>query len=220
MLKIIVVTIAVLMAMPVAAETVVKIQDGDTLTVSAGGQETVLRLSCIDAPETAQTPYGAAATNRLRQLIPVGSSVGIEVVDQDRYGRTVAIVTPAGKSQSVNVSLVQEGKAVVYRQYLSNCPGIRDVLTDAEESARAQKLGLWAQANPVMPWEFRRAAKGDQAQAGAGVAPSNLPTCVASDCNCSDFQTQAQAQQVLDSAPGDPHRLDRDNDGVACESLP
>jgi len=49
---------------------------------------------------------------------------------------------------------------------------------------------------------------------------SNLPACVNSDCNCSDFEFQSEAQAVLDAFDGDPHRLDRDKDGVACESLP
>jgi hypothetical protein len=41
------------------------------------------------------------------------------------------------------------------------------------------------------------------------------------DRNCSDFDTQPEAQSFFEAAgPGDPHRLDRDNDGVACESLP
>ncbi|WP_246076473.1 excalibur calcium-binding domain-containing protein [Amycolatopsis cihanbeyliensis] len=38
--------------------------------------------------------------------------------------------------------------------------------------------------------------------------------------NCGDFATQPEAQKVLDSTPGDPHDLDRDGDGIACESLP
>ena len=38
--------------------------------------------------------------------------------------------------------------------------------------------------------------------------------------DCSDFSTQAEAQAFFERAgPGDPHRLDRDNDGVACETL-
>jgi endonuclease YncB( thermonuclease family) len=40
----------------------------------------------------------------------------------------------------------------------------------------------------------------------------------AEDLDCSDFSTQAEAQQHL--GPGDPHGLDGDGDGVACESLP
>lgn len=43
----------------------------------------------------------------------------------------------------------------------------------------------------------------------------------ARDYDCGDFSTQAEAQQVYEEAgPGDPYRLDRDHDGVACETLP
>ncbi|MEQ8468690.1 excalibur calcium-binding domain-containing protein [Coleofasciculus sp. E2-BRE-01] len=48
----------------------------------------------------------------------------------------------------------------------------------------------------------------------------NLPGCVNWNCNCSDFTTQKEAQRVLDEFPDDPHGLDKNNDGVACESLP
>jgi len=44
--------------------------------------------------------------------------------------------------------------------------------------------------------------------------------CAATDCNCSDFDTQAEAQACLNADPSDPFRLDGDNDGIACESLP
>jgi hypothetical protein len=46
---------------------------------------------------------------------------------------------------------------------------------------------------------------------------ANLPACVSSDCDCKDFATQVQAQQVLDAYSGDPFKLDRDEDGIACE---
>jgi endonuclease YncB( thermonuclease family) len=43
----------------------------------------------------------------------------------------------------------------------------------------------------------------------------------AADRDCSDFSTQREAQTFYESAgPGDPHRLDADGDGKACESLP
>lgn len=38
------------------------------------------------------------------------------------------------------------------------------------------------------------------------------------DYDCADFANQAEAQEYL--LPGDPYRLDGDNDGIACESLP
>jgi hypothetical protein len=37
------------------------------------------------------------------------------------------------------------------------------------------------------------------------------------DLTCSDFASQAQAQAVFDADPTDPHGLDLDLDGVACE---
>ena len=38
--------------------------------------------------------------------------------------------------------------------------------------------------------------------------------------NCSDYATQQEAQAALDANPSDPDGLDRDDDGIACESLP
>ena len=37
--------------------------------------------------------------------------------------------------------------------------------------------------------------------------------------NCSDFSTQAKAQHTFEYCGYDIHDLDRDNDGLACESL-
>ncbi|NEO83016.1 MAG: DNA/RNA non-specific endonuclease [Spirulina sp. SIO3F2] len=49
---------------------------------------------------------------------------------------------------------------------------------------------------------------------------NTLPACVQDDCNCGDFTYQEEAQVVLDAFEGDPHRLDQDGNGRACESLP
>src|SRR5215217_3654265 len=38
--------------------------------------------------------------------------------------------------------------------------------------------------------------------------------------NCSDFTYQEDAQAELDRDPSDPHNLDANNDGIACENLP
>lgn len=40
------------------------------------------------------------------------------------------------------------------------------------------------------------------------------------DMDCSDFRSWSEAQAFYESqGPGDPHRLDADNDGIACEAL-
>ena len=51
----------------------------------------------------------------------------------------------------------------------------------------------------------------------SGVVAVSAPAW-AVDYDCSDFSTQEEAQQYL--LPGDPHRLDADGDGQACDSLP
>ncbi|MFG3505231.1 excalibur calcium-binding protein [Streptomyces sp. NPDC047821] len=42
----------------------------------------------------------------------------------------------------------------------------------------------------------------------------------AQDLDCRDFAFQEDAQAEYDRNPADPHRLDADNDAVACEVLP
>ncbi|SNS09637.1 Excalibur calcium-binding domain-containing protein [Geodermatophilus saharensis] len=42
-------------------------------------------------------------------------------------------------------------------------------------------------------------------------------TAHAADRDCPDFPSQAAAQAAYDAVPGDPERLDGDDDGVACE---
>jgi hypothetical protein len=59
-------------------------------------------------------------------------------------------------------------------------------------------------------------------------APTATPTpalsacgpCAATDCDCADFDTHAEAQACLNTDPSDPFGLDGDGDGIACESLP
>lgn len=48
------------------------------------------------------------------------------------------------------------------------------------------------------------------------------PPVSAGDKDCSDFKTWRQAQRFYENHGGpkkDPHRLDADHDGIACESL-
>src|SRR5688572_13138140 len=41
-----------------------------------------------------------------------------------------------------------------------------------------------------------------------------------SDFDCEDFETQEEAQEVLDEDPADPNNLDPNRDGIACALLP
>lgn len=140
--------------------TVVSIGDGDTLRVRQAGQVQTLRLGCVDAPERAQSPWGQQSTSRLKQLLPLGTAVQVREITRDRYGRTVAELYIS--KQSVNLQMVKDGQAVVYRQYLNGCAATKDQYLQAGAQARKQRLGFWNQKSPVMPWEYRRGKRNNK----------------------------------------------------------
>ena len=78
-------------------------------------------------------------------------------IERDRYGRMVAEVFL--DNHSVNLQMVKEGQAVVYRKYLDKC-ATKDQYIKAEAEAKRKRLGFWSQSNPVMPWDFRRSRRG------------------------------------------------------------
>jgi endonuclease YncB( thermonuclease family) len=146
-----------------SAATVLSIGDGDTITVMEQGQRIKVRLTCIDAPETAQSPYGLASRNQLKALLPIGSNVSLRVKAVDRYGRTVAEVIGRG---TINLAMVQSGQAFVYRQYLSKCD--REAYVAAELQAQAKRLGVWAvPVGITRPWDFRHRRKSNRSQLGS-----------------------------------------------------
>ena len=117
--------------------TVVSIGDGDTIRVRQAGKALTVRLACIDAPETAQTPYGQQARKYLQQRLPIGREVSLNIKTTDRYGRSVAEVF---SGVNINLALVEDGQAFVYRQYLSGCDA-KEYL-DAEYRASRRRYGV------------------------------------------------------------------------------
>jgi len=52
---------------------------------------------------------------------------------------------------------IRAGMAWWYREYANEqSPEDRDRYERAEREARAKKVGLWREPNPVPPWEWRR----------------------------------------------------------------
>jgi endonuclease YncB( thermonuclease family) len=135
-------------AEPVITGTVVAIHDGDTLSVLAAGRTVRVRLACIDAPEQGQA-FGTRARQQLAEEA-MRRTVRVEVVDHDSYGRAVGRVWVDGRL--VNLELVRAGLAW---HYTYHCPGDR-ALAAAEQEARAARRGLWAERDPLPPWQWRR----------------------------------------------------------------
>ncbi|MES2018182.1 MAG: thermonuclease family protein [Pseudomonadota bacterium] len=141
------------MAAPVAYR-VIKVADGDTLTVLTEQQQPLkCRLYGIDAPEKRQ-PFGAASKLSLAQLT-FGRIAQIDIVGHDRYGRSVCRIAVAGLD--VNKEQIARGMAWMYRQYARDA-----AYSDAEAAAQARRIGIWYQAQPVPPWDFRQLAKQKQ----------------------------------------------------------
>jgi Excalibur calcium-binding domain len=65
---------------------------------------------------------------------------------------------------------------------------------------------------------FRNVAVAAVLAAGATLPFAGIANAQQGDRDCPDFASQAEAQEALDSQPGDPERLDSDDDGIACES--
>ena len=60
--------------------------------------------------------------------------------------------------KDINREMVAEGFAWAYRQYLQG-PYASEYISQ-EERARSRRAGLWHDANPQPPWEFRAQLKG------------------------------------------------------------
>ncbi len=112
-----------------------------------------IRLAGIDAPEKKQ-PFGNRSKESLSELA-YDKTVTVETDKRDKYGRQVGKVLVNG--QDVNLVQVERGMAWFYRQYQrEQSPNDRRLYEAAEDSAKADKRGLWRDAaDPMPPWEFR-----------------------------------------------------------------
>jgi micrococcal nuclease len=217
--------------------------DGDTLEVSTAGRTERVRLIGVDSPETNGPPicYGAEATAYAQSLLDeAGGHVWLErdISERDRYGRLLRYVwlDPDGKRM-----LDEEMAAGGFAQVSTYPPDVKYVerFVVAERSARAEGRGLWGacayfgEPLPTATFPRKPTAQPTPQFASTSTPGDSEPTSAPQsdlpydpngpDRDCSDFATQDEAQRFFIAAGGpdrDPHRLDGDHDGIACESLP
>ena len=132
---------------------VTEVHDGDTLTLVNWKSTYKIRLVDIDAPEWKQA-YGKDSRASLFHMCGLKLATA-ETQGEDRYGRTLARMTCAGVD--ANAEQVRRGWAWVYVRYAPK----GSPLYALERDARLGKLGLWADTEPVPPWEWRRARRED-----------------------------------------------------------
>lgn len=127
---------------------VIGVIDGDTIVIlTKENQQIKIRLDAIDCPESHQD-FGNRAKQATVQLC-FGKEVKIIERGKDRYGRTLGFIYV--NDICVNKELIRLGMAWHYKQYNHD-----KELSDLENYARENKIGLWSQPNPIPPWEFRK----------------------------------------------------------------
>nr|WP_242069151.1 thermonuclease family protein [Cytobacillus firmus] len=192
----------------------------------------------IDTPETKHPskpvePFGLEASQFATETLK-NKTVGIEVgkEETDKYGRLLAYVWVGDTTYQEMV--LEKGWATT--AYLYNDLTMLDEFHVAQEKAKSKGIGVWSipgyahvdhdhgyhyeEENEVVQKSTAKPAQQKPAQ------PKPAESALKYDVNgpdrdCSDFNTQAEAQAFMEaSGPSDPHRLDgNDNDGIACESL-
>jgi endonuclease YncB( thermonuclease family) len=133
---------------------VVKVADGDTITVLKDRKQIKIRLYGIDCPEKRQD-FSKRAKQFTSALV-FGKQVKVEPVTTDRYGRTVAWVSVDGKS--LNRELIKAGLAWWFKKY---APDDKD-LEELEIEARKAEVGLWVRSDAIPPWEYRKSRRNKQ----------------------------------------------------------
>lgn len=129
---------------------VIGVIDGDTIRVLVSddiGQKTI-RLYGIDAPEKKQK-HGSESKQAMSDLV-FNKTVTVFPISVDIYGRTIAKVFV--EKTDIGLSMVCDGHAWWYCQYAK-----RDSqLARCQKSAKQKHIGIWADGNPVAPWDFRK----------------------------------------------------------------
>ncbi|WP_082762664.1 thermonuclease family protein [Aliarcobacter cryaerophilus] len=127
---------------------VVKVSDGDTVTILTSDKtQHKIRLNDIDAPEKKQN-FGNKSKDNLAKYI-AGKTVTVQYQKKDKYKRILGTIYY--NNTDINLQQVKDGYAWVYRKYSNNQNYYK-----AEKLARDKRIGLWADKNPLEPWEFRR----------------------------------------------------------------
>ncbi len=130
-----------------------RVVDGDTLWVQdQNGKSIKVRLFGIDAPESDQ-PYGDKAELALLKLAG-DQLVRMEIVGQDKNDRLIVNVHLTDGTY-VNLSLVQQGLAWWYEYYAPSEAALEQAHREAQNNLR----GLWADENPIDPYDWRNGVR-------------------------------------------------------------
>ena len=207
-----------------AAVTITKVYDGDTIALSTGER---VRLLQIDTPELSPAEcYGEEARSALVGLLNSPGQLTLKTdakLDKvDRYGRLLRYVF-IGKT-NINLKLVEIGAAAPYF-YRGDKGEFANQILKAAQKAKARSLGLWkscpgTQLTPNNAVTTVSTVITNTASAKvASTCDPNYKECLPvypPDINCTDVKRLGLAPVHVIGK--DVHKLDRDGNGVGCDS--
>jgi endonuclease YncB( thermonuclease family) len=128
-----------------------KVIDGDTYHIKSHGEKIKIRMEGIDAPEKGM-PYYKESKEFLKRLC-LGKKIKFIQSSKDHYGRIIA-KTYLDDNRELGQEMIKNGMAWHFKKYSQDT-----LLARLETEAQNKHLGLWKDANPIAPWEFRKKAK-------------------------------------------------------------
>lgn len=192
---------------------IIAVLDGDTVMVVRDKLPPIkIRLAEIDAPEMAQ-PGGMDAKQALSEVL-LHKSADVDGHAVDQYGRLIAHIDIDGKQ--INELMLRSGMAWEYSHFHRNRHYVA-----LQSEAQAAKRGVWRQAAPIPPWQWRKlhpsafrsntpkATVSPGSDAGAYVCGYKRRCAQMSSCDEAYFFFVHCREKVLDS----------NRDGVPCENL-
>ena len=227
------------LALSAQAETfnakVIVVMDGDTVMVlreggseAAGfspasplrglrnGKKIKIRLANIDAPEKAQ-PFGKQACDSLQELVGK-KQIQVDSRAVDQYGRTVGFIKVDGLN--VNQEQVRRGMAWDYSHFHND-----KIYVGLENDARRARRGLWAQPNPLAPWQWRKlhpSVKTVTLAGSHGTGHQAIPVMLY-DMECDKKSRCTQMSSCDEAYFYFTHcavtALDGNHDGIPCQDL-
>ncbi|MGB9180841.1 MAG: thermonuclease family protein [Pyrinomonadaceae bacterium] len=134
---------------------VVEILDGDTILVQNVNRQLKIKFRGVDAPEKDQ-PYGDVARQHLSDLV-LGKIV---LVDFSAIGNEKDLVAKVYLDKmDVGQQVIRDGVAWFDKEDGRELSAPeRNMYAQSEEAARSERRGIWQDAQPTPPWEWRQRA--------------------------------------------------------------
>lgn len=195
---------------------VIAVLDGDTVLVKRANGLLKIRLAEIDAPEKTQT-FGETSRRSLSGMV-LGKQVKVASQAVDQYGRMVAHLDLDGLD--VNAEQIRRGMAWEYSHFHGN-----RALLALQQEAREAPRGLWALAEPMPPWEWRKQHPNTYSDT-VPLAVSSVPGTLAAVPPGQGCGSKRRCAEMVSCEEARRYRtqcgiktMDGDRDGVPCEKL-